>query len=235
MSVGFIVFIFGACVGSFLNVLIDRLPKGQGVIAGRSRCDYCKNILHWYELVPLLSWVIQGGRCRRCHKRLSWQYPLVELVTGVGFIILAPSYWLIFSVLLVIFMADLKEQIIPDSMVIAGVIGAIGVNGVIGENILAGMGASAFFLFLWLITRGRAMGLGDVKFAFLMGFLLGFPGIFVACYLAFLTGAGVGVILIVSGRKGLKSKISFGPFLIIGTVVTLVWSTQIIEWWRRLL
>lgn len=226
--------LFGLAVGSFLNVLIDRLPRGKNVITGRSLCDHCKKTLRWYELIPLLSWVAQGARCRRCHKKLSWQYPLIELVTGVGFVILAPSYWLIFSSFLVIFMADLKYQIIPDSMVIAGVIGAIGVNGVIGENILAGMGASAFFLFLWFITRGRAMGFGDVKFAFLMGLLLGFRGVIVACYLAFLTGAGVGVILILRGKKGLKSKIAFGPFLVFGTSVALVWGQQIIEWWRRL-
>lgn len=233
----FIVFIFGLAVGSFLNVLIDRLPKGRDVIAGRSRCDYCKKILRWYELVPLLSWAIQGGRCRQCHKSLSWQYPLVEIATGVGFIIFVGSYWywIIFSALLVIFMADLKYQIIPDSMVVVGVIGVIGAIGLIGENVLAGAGAAAFFFLLWLITRGRAMGLGDVKLAFLMGLLLGFPGIIIACYLAFLTGAGVGVILILRGIKGLKSKIAFGPFLILGTCITLVWGPQIMEWWRRLL
>lgn len=230
-------FVFGLAIGSFLNVLIDRLSRGKNVITGRSQCDYCGKTLRWFELIPLLSWALQGGRCRRCHKRLSWQYPLVELVTGVGFVILAGSYWywLIFSALLVIFIADLKEQIIPDSMVVVGAIGVIGARGVIGENILAGVGASAFFLFLWLVTRGRAMGLGDVKLAFFMGLLLGFPGIIVACYLAFLTGAGAGVILILRGKKGLKSKIAFGPFLVLGTGITLVWGQQIIEWWRRLL
>ena len=230
--------LFGLSIGSFLNVLIDRLPRGKNVITGRSVCDYCKKTLRWFELIPLLSWAIQGGRCRRCHKKLSVQYSLIELITGVGFVILSPSYWIIFSSLLVIFVADLKYQIIPDSMVVVGIIGVIGVIGgirEIGGNVIVGMGAAMFFLLLWLVTRGRAMGLGDVKFAFLMGLLLGFPGVVVACYLAFLTGAGVGVILILRGKKGLKSKIAFGPFLILGTCISLIWGSQIIEWWRRLL
>lgn len=230
-----VVVLFGICVGSFLNVLIDRLPKGKNVITGRSVCDHCKKKLRWFELIPLLSWVLQGGRCRRCHKKLSVQYPLIELVTGVGFVLLPPSYWLIFCALLVIFVADLKYQIIPDSMVVVGVIGVIGAIGLMRENMLAGVGAAIFFFLLWLVTRGRAMGLGDVKFAFLMGLFLGFPGVIVATYLAFLTGAGVGVILILRRKKGLKSKIAFGPFLILGTCITLVWGPQIIEWWRRLL
>jgi len=228
--------LFGLAVGSFLNVLIDRLPKGLDVIAGRSHCDYCKKNLRWFELIPILSFVFQRGTCRRCHKKLSWQYPLVEIATGVGFVLLAPSYWywLIFSSLLVIFVADLKYQIIPDSMVVMGVIGVIGAIGVTGENILAGAGVSAFFLLLWLVTRGKGMGFGDVKLAFLMGLLLGFPNIIIASYLAFLTGAGAGVILILLGKKKLKEKIAFGPFLVAGTVIARIWGQQLIELWRRL-
>lgn len=232
--------LFGLAIGSFLNVLIDRLPRGKNVITGRSVCDYCKKTLRWFELIPLLSWVLQSGRCRRCHKKLSVQYPLIELVTGVGFVLLAPSYWLIFCALLVIFVADLKYQIIPDSMVVLGIIGVLmqgpAFDARQGPALwLSGAGASGFFFLLWLVTRGRAMGLGDVKFVFLMGLLLGFPGVIVATYLAFLTGAGVGVILILRGIKGLKSKIAFGPFLILGTCITLVWGPQIMDWWRRLL
>ncbi len=229
--------LFGLAVGSFLNVLIDRLPKGLDVIAGRSHCDYCKKNLRWFELIPILSFVFQRGTCRRCHKKLSWQYPLVEIATGVGFVLLAPSYWywLIFSSLLVIFVADLKYQIIPDSMVVMGVIGVIGAIGVTGENILAGAGVSAFFLLLWLVTRGKGMGFGDVKLAFFMGLLLGFPNIIIASYLAFLTGAASGVILILLGKKKLKEKIAFGPFLVAGTVIALIWGEQLLTVWRRLL
>ncbi len=100
------------------------------------------------------------------------------------------------------------------------------------NNVLAGVGAGAFFLIIWLVTKRRGMGLGDVKLVFLMGLILGFPRIVVALYLAFLTGAGLGVILILLRRKNLKSKIAFGPFLIIGTVIAYFWGNQIIMAWK---
>lgn len=224
--------LFGLAVGSFLNVLIDRLPRGRNVITGRSTCDYCGKTLRWFELIPLISFLVQHGRCRRCHKKLSWQYPIIELITAAGFIFFTPSYWIIFSSLLVIFVADLKYQIIPDSMIVVGVIGVIGAMGVIGGNVVAGVGASAFFLLLWLVTHGKGMGLGDVKLAFLMGLLLGFPNIIIASYLAFLTGAGAGVILILLGKKKLKEKIAFGPFLVAGTVIAYFFGNTLILWWN---
>lgn len=241
-----VVFLVGLAVGSFANVLIDRLPKGESVLVGRSRCDWCKKTLRWYELIPVISFVIQGGRCRRCHKPLSIQYPLIELISAIGFVILYSlfsskslnlqiSSYLIFLSLLVIFVSDLKYQIIPDSMIILGLIGAIGQIGAKTNNLFAGVGAAAFFLLLFLVTRGRGLGLGDVKLAFLLGLLLGFPSIIVALYGAFLTGAIVGVILIVRGQKKLQSKIAFGPFLIIGYCIALVWSDQIIYWWKGIL
>ncbi len=252
-----IVFIFGLATGSFLNVLIDRLPRGENVTRGRSVCDHCKKPLRWFELIPLLSFFVQGARCRRCHGKLSWQYPVVELVTAVGFVVIYVSregygsygipqglaLWgslLIFSALLVIFVADLKYQIIPDSMVVVGIVGVL-LQGQAFEARqgpalwLPAFGASGFFLLLWIITRGRGMGLGDVKYAFFMGLLLGFPKIVVASYLAFLTGAFCGVILILLGQKKLKGKIAFGPFLVLGTGIALVWGEQLIEWWMKLL
>lgn len=225
--------VFGLATGSFLNVLIDRLPRGKNVITGRSICDHCGRTLRWFELIPLLSFFLQGGKCRRCHAKLSWQYPIVELATGVAFALGASP--LLFSSLLVIFVADLKYQIIPDSMILVGVIGVIGEFGVVRENVVAGAGAAAFFLLLWIITRGKGMGLGDVKLAFLMGLMLGFPKIVVAAYLAFLTGAVVGVILILLGRKRLKSKIAFGPFLVVGTVIAYIFGDMLIRWWYQIL
>ena len=248
-----IVLLLGLAIGSFLNVLIDRLPRGENVITGRSICDHCKKTLRWHELVPLLSFILQRGECRRCRKRLSWQYPLIELITGVGFVLLFQSQafdsrqdlamWgalFIFCSLLVIFVSDFKEQIIPDSMVVMVIIGVL-LQGQAFDTRqglalwLSALGASSFFLLLWLITRGRGMGLGDVKFAFFMGLLLGFPNIIVACYLAFLTGAVAGVILILLRKKNLKQHIAFGPFLVLGTVIALFYGDRLIAWWRTLL
>src|SRR5574341_81843 len=130
----FLLFFLGLAVGSFLNVLIDRLPKGESVIWGRSRCDHCKKPLRWWELMPVLSFLFLEGRCRRCHKAFTIQYPLVELATGIGFVYLGgifpPSSPLVgvlvlFSCLLVMLVADAKYQIIPDSMVVLGIVAAI--------------------------------------------------------------------------------------------------------------
>ncbi|MBI2404704.1 prepilin peptidase [Candidatus Gottesmanbacteria bacterium] len=242
----FFAFFLGMSVGSFLNVLIDRLPKGESVLVGRSHCDWCKKNLRWDELIPLFSWIIQAGRCRRCHKRLSIQYPLIELTSGILFIIgfqqtqIIPFLFVSCS-LLVIFVADLKYQIIPDSMVVVGVLGAL--IGFIGQirpigllpYLASAAGAAGFFLLLWLVTRGRGMGFGDVKLAFFLGLLLGFPGIVIALYAAFLTGALVGVILILLRKKTIKGSVAFGPFLIIGAIVATLWTDQIRHFWVAVL
>jgi leader peptidase (prepilin peptidase)/N-methyltransferase len=233
-------FILGLLVGSFVNVLIDRLPKGESVLWGRSRCDHCKKTLRWYELIPVMSFIVQSGRCRRCHKRLSVQYPVIELATGIGFTLLHsfPLY-LLFISLLVIFVADLKYQIIPDSMIVLGFAATI-LNWFmrsmplwdILQYAITGLACFVVFYLIWIVTRGRGLGFGDVKFAPLMGLLLGFPGAVIALYVAFLTGALAGVILMVGRKKTWKSKIAFGPFLVLGTVVALIWQPQLTALWR---
>jgi len=226
-------FVFGLLVGSFLNVLIDRLPFGENILWGRSHCDHCKKPLRWYELIPVFSYIFQRGNCLRCHKPLSIQYPMVELATALGFLYFYPQfiYWIIFSTLLVLFVADLKYQIIPDSMVLIGVLASAWVGGFW----LAGLGSFAFLYVLWAATRGRGMGFGDVKLAFLMGLLLGYPAVIIAFYVAFLTGAMVGVILMIRRRVGWKSKIAFGPFLVLGTIVAFVWGPYIQKWWNMII
>jgi leader peptidase (prepilin peptidase) / N-methyltransferase len=251
-----IIFCFGLCMGSFLNVLIDRLPAGESAVKGRSHCDHCKTTLNWHELIPLLSFLIQGGKSRCCHKKLSFQYPLIELITGIGFVWLyqtslinTSNHWsyillmnlVIFSCLLVIFITDLKTFIIPDSMI------AISISATIARllfsqdiifilpNICSALGASLFFYFLYIGTRGRGMGFGDVKLALLLGLMTGFPGIIINLYVAFLTGAILGVILILYRQKSFKSQVPFGPFLIVGTLVTVLWQAQIISWWKGVL
>ena len=224
-----VAFLIGLMVGSFVNVLADRLPRGESVLWGRSRCDHCKKTLRWYELVPVVSYIVQFGRCRRCHKRLSVQYPVIELATGIGFTLLhsLPLY-LLFISLLVIFIADFKYQIIPDSMIVLGILAAVWK----GAYLVPAIGSFAFLYLLWAVTRGKGLGFGDVKFAFLMGLLLGFPGVIIAFYVAFLTGALTGVILMLGRYKTWKSKIAFGPFLVLGTVVGLIWQPQLTALWR---
>ena len=266
-------FIFGTAIGSFLNVLIDRLPREES-INGRSHCEYCKKTLSPLDLIPVLSFILLKGRCRYCHKRLSVQYPLIELLTGTIFVwvfvsfVVIPSkegiqnvldsrlrgndfiisnfiqlgiYLSIVSCLIVIFFIDLKNQIIPDEMQIAlfisilflRVMGSIGVVGVMW-GMLEGLVAMLPILFLYLITRGRGMGFGDVKLAFNMGFLLGIKGGFVAIYLGFILGAFFGIVLLLMKKKKMKSKIAFGPFLVAGMVIVMFFEKPIFSLIQRI-
>ena len=244
------IFLLGLLVGSFLNVLVDRLPREESLIWARSRCDRCKKNLKWYDLIPLLSFIFLKGKCRYCRMRISLYYPVVELATGVLFIltflflgimnpfglaqgghelrIMDLGYYLfLVSSLIVIFFADLKYGIIPDKIIFPSIVVSLIYlflihNSLFLIHILAALGASLFFLILFLVTRGRGMGFGDVKFAFLMGLVLGFPDIVFALYIAFLTGAIIGCILIVWRKKRVfGTTIPFGPFLVIGTLISI--------------
>lgn len=244
-------FMIGVSIGSFLNVLIDRLSREETIIFGRSHCDFCKHTLSWSDLIPVLSYFLLGGRCRYCRKKFSVQYPLVEFMTGMMFVfagmvidsgnLLTDSrnltlliYWFILlSCLLVIFVADMKYHIIPDEMVILlicttilyGVFFTPGWNG--ADRLVAGCVFSALFLLLVVVTGGKGMGVGDVKYAFFMGLFLGIQKTIVAFYLAFLTGALISLILIGIGKKRMKSTIAFGPFLVVATLVSAWWGDSL--------
>ncbi len=267
----FLLFILGLSIGSFLNVLIDRIPQGQSPFKGRSYCDKCKKTLSWYYLIPVISYLYLKGKCRYCEVHISFYYPLVELITGVMFVLtFAYAYGLqltdyglslsilhfqlstflyytfILSSFIVIFFTDLKYGIIPDKIIYPAIIISffflfftpkeswlwlalqsatlvqLATLGVYANRFLSALGGFAFFLILYLITKGKGMGFGDVKLAFLIGIVLGFPKIITALYLAFLTGAIVGSILIIWRKKKLKGgTIPFGPFLIIAAILSL--------------
>jgi len=251
----FFLFTFGLCLGSFLNVVVDRLPKGESIFAGRSSCDHFKKTLAWYDLIPLLSFAWLRGKCRYCGKRISWQYPLVESGTGAVFVIggirligegggireIGEAFYLLFICLslIVIFLSDLRFQIIPDkivypSIVISFIYQIIYHTPEYGKYFLAGVLGGGFFYLLFFLTRGRGMGMGDVKLAGLMGLILGWPKIIIALYLAFLTGAIFAVILILSGKKKFGQRIPFGPFLVGGTFVAWFWGEEILGYLGRL-
>lgn len=255
-----ILFIFGLFIGSFLNVLVDRIPKGESPIKGRSYCDKCKKNLKWYDLIPLLSFIFLKGKCRYCQTHLSFYYPIVEVVTGILFVlvfifvsgesimyqvlsikyVLDLLYYLfIVSSLIVIFFADLKYRIIPDKIIFPAILVSLAyilLNTYYLIPILSALGASLFFLFLFLITKGRGMGFGDVKFSFLMGLILGFPNIVVSLYVAFLTGAIVGCILILWQKKRIRgTSIPFGPFLVIGSLTAIFFGDVLAQSFLRAL
>jgi len=239
------VFVLGVCVGSFLNVLIYRLPRGLS-LAGRSFCPQCRHKLAWRDNIPLLSFAFLGGRCRCCQRPISWQYPAVEFGTAVTTLLVffhlagaevvasSPPRWLSLAfyllvtyALIVIFVSDLKYQIIPDQIIYPAILLTAlflisQYPNILISYLLVGLGTAGFFLLLYLLTRGKGMGLGDVKLALLMGLLLGWPKILIALYFAFLTGAFVGVILILLGKKKFGQHIPFGPFLVGGTLISFL-------------
>lgn len=238
-------FLLGLAIGSFLNCVIYRLEKEESLM-GRSYCPGCKHTLGWLDLIPLFSFLFLGGRCRYCGAKISVQYPLVEMLTGLVFVLIVAnsaeiSHFLnlaflfyIASVLLVIFIYDLKHFIIPDKILFPAIAVAFLYRLVFNFSdfylfIIAAFIASSFFFVIFLISRGQWMGFGDVKLAILLGLVLGFPNILAGLFLAFLFGAIIGSGAMFSGKKGLKSEIPFAPFLIAGTFTAMCWGSQIIN------
>mgnify|MGYP001598900952 CR=1 FL=1 len=227
-------FVLGLVFGSFVNVLIWRIPKGMG-IGGRSICRKCKGKISWFDNIPLLSFVLLRARCRNCKSKISLRYPLVELTTGIIFLLLflkfGLSYEMLFfailsPILISIFFIDLDHQIIPDALVFCG----IGFSFLylllfnsqsFYSSIFAGLLSSLFLLILYFITSGKGMGLGDVKLALLGGMVVGLTKVLYWFFAAFLTGAIIGCILILIKKYGLKSKIAFGPFLVFALFLTI--------------
>lgn len=249
-------FSFGLAIGSFLNVLIDRLPKDESPFFGRSYCDHCHHKLSWYDLIPLLSYMLLRGKCRYCRKKISRQYPVIELITGILYVFTYKSvfgsfefgsnyfalvYFLtVVSGLIVIFFADLKYRIIPDQIVLVLMVAALVFTSIsqfnnLFNNLISGLSLFLIFLALVILTKGKGMGLGDVKFALVMGFILGFPKILVAFYLSFLTGAFISLILILVRKKTMKSTIPFGPFLVVATFFSLFYGLPLWDFFKKML
>lgn len=261
-------FVLGSAVGSFLGVIVDRLDTKEPFWKGRSHCDHCRHNLRALDLIPIISYFTLKRKCRYCHKKLSWFYPLIEFLTGfsyvaVGWVVFSSgqvvtniSYLLLLlyflfevSTLIVIFFADLRYGIIPFKAVAAAFIFTIlwyllspfllfslsdsqlfGLQTNFLQIILSALGAGGFFLLLFLLTKGRGMGFGDVVYAFLMGFTLGFPRVFLGLYLAFITGAVISLLLVATKKKQFKGgTIPFGPFLVFGTVISLLWGNFLLN------
>jgi len=247
------VFIFGLIVGSFLNCLIYRLEqnKAKSILKGKSFCPSCKHGLQWFDLIPLLSFFLLKGKCRYCHNAISFQYPAVELLTALTFLLLffkegiglkGLIIFFAWACLIVIFVIDLKHYIIPDKVLIP-FLGLVLVFKFLNfESTRAllfdfsfALSVALFFFLIWLFSRGKAMGFGDVKLVFPLVLLLGWPLGLVGLFIAFLSGSVVGLILMAFGKKKLKSQVPFGPFLIGGTFVAFLWGSPIWQWYLKLI
>ena len=230
------VFLLGTIIGSFLNVVIFRFNTGRTIVTGRSICMTCNRNLRWYELIPVFSFLIQSGKCRRCASRISHQYPLVELVTGLVFAfvafkflpLLSASYSLymflvvlyvfIFSLLIVISVYDLRHKIIPDKLVYVFIIISflsIFINPSLLENVLVLPTFSALisgplfalpFVLFWFFSKGRLMGLGDGKLILGIGWMLGLSQGLFAIIVSFWIGTIVSLLLLVLSKKKMSMK-----------------------------
>ncbi|PIR97620.1 MAG: prepilin peptidase [Candidatus Doudnabacteria bacterium CG10_big_fil_rev_8_21_14_0_10_41_10] len=253
--VSILIFIFGLIVGSFLNAVIYRLYKNK-TLMGFSACPRCSHRLFPKDLLPLFSFLWLGGRCRYCKKKISWQYPLVELGTATIFTILARQilflggsldlsasnllglgFGLIFvSVLIIIFVFDFRYYLIPDIAIILGTILAMVYrltipeislkSGLYGMLVLVG-----FFGILFLVSQGRWIGFGDVKLGVFLGLMLGFSLSVLMLGMAYVGGAVVAVVLVLFKKKTMKGVLPFGTFLTASTVAVFLWGEQILNWY----
>ncbi|MFH1187173.1 MAG: prepilin peptidase [Candidatus Levyibacteriota bacterium] len=245
-----VILLIGFCIGSFINVVIDRTSKKESIITGRSYCDNCRKKLEWHELIPIVSYIVLKRKCRSCRSSLSLQYPIVEISSGVLILIaylfliqntsfilvstLSIFYYIsIISSLIAIFVIDIKYGIIPNKILIFMLAVILPYSFIFEKALLLESFTSAilsflFFFVLVLITKGKGMGFGDAKLAFIMGFFLRSPAIIVALYIAFLTGAMISLILVIWGKKHFKkSTIPFAPFLAFGAILSLFLGNQI--------
>ncbi|MCX6740978.1 MAG: prepilin peptidase [Candidatus Parcubacteria bacterium] len=244
--------LLGLTIGSFLNCLVYRLHTHQ-TIMGRSFCPLCRKEIAWFDNIPLISFIILGGHCRRCQQRISWQYPLVELITGALFFLAAwrlnifdPRYalllardWLMFFALIFIFVYDLKYYSIEDVVILPIAVAVFALNLLLKFSwinlILSGMGSAIFFLAQYFITRGRGIGFGDFRIGILLGLYFGWPQIALAIFLSYMIGSLVSLALVLLQRKGMKSVVPLGPFLAAGTLVAIFYGQTILNWYLSVL
>lgn len=228
MDIGFMLTLFfglliSSSIGSFISVLTYRIPRNLGFIKGRSFCDNCGETLKWYDNIPLFSYLIYKGKSRCCKQKISIRYPLIEILSVVGSLLIFFATnnvlinLLLFYITLTILIIDFENQIIPDEFNWLILILLVILNfEKLPTVLILGLIPALFLLLINLITKGKGMGLGDVKLALVLGGWLSFLGVVEWLFISFLTGGLVASILLLLGNAKLKSKIAFGPFLIIG-------------------
>ncbi len=225
--------LLGLVVGSFLNVVIVRLPEGRSVVFPASHCPRCGRTLHAWENIPVLSWIVLRGRCRGCKAEISSRYPMVELATAALFV-LAAAEWgaslqaleacVAAALLVATLYVDVDHLLILDSVLmpaaLAGVACALGL-GALRESLEGGLVGVGIFGLLFALTRGMGLGFGDVKLAAVLGIFLGPAAAIAAFVVAFLVGAACAVPVLVARRRGGKDVLPLGPFLVVGATVML--------------
>jgi leader peptidase (prepilin peptidase)/N-methyltransferase len=246
--------VLGLTVGSFLNVVIYRVPRKESVVAPRSRCPRCGTEIASYDNIPVVSWLILRGRCRTCGEPISGRYPLIEVGCALLFVSMGlrfsddwalPAFLVLAAALLAGSAIDIEHHLLPNRLVFPSLAMAaplLGIAAVIeGDGwplARAGIGAvlaSGSLLLLALAwPRAGAMGGGDIKLALLLGLCLGWLGlghVFLGLFLGFLLGSVAGVTLVITKARGMQEHFAFGPFLAAGTLITVWWGTQLLDWY----
>jgi leader peptidase (prepilin peptidase)/N-methyltransferase len=250
--------LLGLSVGSFLNLCIDRLPRGGSIMTPGSHCDACERALRPSDLIPVLSYLLLRGRCRYCGARIPIRVPVVELTTGLLYPLLVWHYGLSLevaaalvytSVFIAIFFIDLEHRLILIVVAVPAMVVAlafsffwsgfeefwpkIGPGFALSALLGAGVG-SGLMAVPHVVTGGRGMGFGDVYLAALMGLVLGFPLVLVGLWVGIVAGGAVAIALLLSRAVKRKDAIPFGPFLVVGAMVALIWGDNIMGWWLGL-
>ena len=248
-----VIFLFGLIIGSFINCLIYRL-KNKKSLGGRSFCPKCKKQINWYDNIPLLSYFLLRAKCRWCREKISFQYPLVELITAILFLVvflatynlqlttynllLILRNWTFTAFLIIIFLYDLKYYLIPDKISLPAMVVALIFNiflyNIFINYLLAALIAAGFFFLQFIVSRGQWIGGGDIRLGLLIGLMLGWPNVLAALIIAYILGSIIGLGLIITKRATMKSQVPLGTFLSVGTLVALLWSEQIINWYLNI-
>ncbi len=249
----FLVFVFGICIGSFLNVCIYRLPESKSIVRPGSMCPNCSTPIRFYDNIPILSYIALRGKCRYCKAAISFRYPVVEFISGLfavgiflkyGIGLEAVIYYTFTAALLVITFIDVDHQIIPDVITLPGIPLFFAASFALPkitlvESILGILiGGGSLFLVAWLyhlLTRKEGMGGGDIKLLAMMGAVIGWKGVFFTIFVASAIGTVAGLLIILKTRKTMKLAVPFGPFLAIGGIAYILFGPQLIAWYFNLL
>ena len=240
--------ILGALIGSFLNVVILRLPTdGESIVFPPSHCPHCQAMIRWFDNIPLVSFLLLGGRCRRCQQPISWQYPMVELLMAILSLALCRTfglgssylvYFVFCAALLAIIFIDFQHQIIPDVISLPGIIIGFAASFLLPQlswqDSLIGLllGGGLFYAIAggyYLLTRRAGMGGGDIKLLAMIGAFLGWQALPFVIFSSALLGSVIGIGAMIKQKKGGKSVIPYGPFLAVASYAYLFFSREI--WW----
>lgn len=233
-------FLFGASIGSFLNVVICRLQKRESFIHGRSHCPHCRAKLHWHDLLPIVSFMCLGGKCRYCRKTISWRYLFIEITTGALFVLGSLSvadnwqlliYLVAVSFFTVLFVYDSETYIVPDSVSLPAIAIIFLLNLFSGANlvslVLGAIIGGGWFLAQFVLSRGRWVGGGDIRLGLLIGVLVGWPMIGLSLMIAYVGGSIIAVALVLLRRAKFGSRLPFATFLLPAALATWLWGRQI--------